>query len=51
MAGLGNFITVADADRQETVEAAGHQGELQVAVDLHCHGRRQGIHVEEVDTV
>ena len=36
---------------QEPIEAAGHQGQLQVAVDLHRHRRGQGVHVEEVDPV
>ena len=49
--GLGGLVTVADADRQQAVEAAGHQRQLQVAVDLHRHRRGQRVHVEEVDPV
>ena len=48
---LADLVAVADADRQEAVEAAGHQRQLQVAVDLHRHRRGQGVHVEEVDPV
>ncbi len=49
--GLHRLVTVAHADRQQPVQAAGHQRQLQVAVDLHRHRRAQGVHVEEVDPV
>ena len=51
VAGLGRLVAVADALPQEAIEAAGHQRQLQVAVDLHGHRRGQGVHVEEVDAV
>ena len=51
MAGLGDLVTIADANRQQPIQAAGHQRQLQVAVDLHGHRRGQRIHVEEIDPV
>ena len=48
---LGPFVAVADALAQHAIQAAGHQRQLQIAVDLHRHGRRQRVHVEEVDAV
>ena len=48
---LGLFVAPADAAGQQAVQAAGHQRQLQVAVDLHRHGRAQGVHVKEVDPI
>src|SRR5208282_279249 len=45
MAGLRDLVAVANLRAQESVQAAGHQRQLQVAVDLHRHGRAQGVHV------
>ena len=50
-AGLGDLEAVADALGEQTVEGAGHHGELDVEIDLHGHGGRQRVHVEEVDGV
>jgi hypothetical protein len=36
---LSTFVTPADANSQQTVQAAGHQGQLEVAVNLDRHGR------------
>ena len=51
MAGLGGLVAVADADGQQAVQAARHQRQLQVAVDLHRHRRGERVHVEEVDPI
>ena len=45
------LISIADLACQKSIEAASHQRELKIAVDLHGHSTRQGIHVEEVDPV
>ena len=47
----GAPVCVTELEREETVEAARHQGQLQIAVHLQGYGRGQGIHVEEVDAV
>jgi len=49
--GLGVFVAIADARTEEPIKAGSHQRELQVAVDLHRHGRGQRIHMEELDAV
>ena len=51
MSRLGGFVAVTDSGREQSVQAAAHQGQLQVAVDLQGHRRREGVHVEEVDPV
>jgi len=51
LTGLGGLVTIADADRQQAIQAADHQRQLQVAVDLHRHCRAQRVHVEEGDLV
>ena len=51
VARLGRLVAVADANGQQAIQAAGHQRQLQVAVDLHRHRRGEGVHVEEVDPV
>src|SRR5208337_5175443 len=40
---LSDLVAVAEAACQESVEAAGHQGQLQVAVDLHRYRRAQRV--------
>ena len=40
MPGLSGLVTIGNADGQQAVEAAGHQRQLQVAVDLQRHCRR-----------
>lgn len=44
---LGCFVAVADAVTEDPLEAAGQLSELQVAVNLHRHGRRERVHMEE----
>ena len=36
---LGGFVAMADTFAEQTVEAAGHQGQLEVQVHLHGNGR------------
>ena len=48
---LGAFVAPTDATGQQSVEAAGHQSQLQVAVDFHRYSRGQSIHVKEVDPI
>ena len=49
LAGARLLVAVADAAGQQAVQRAGHDGELQVGVDLQRHGRGERVHVEEVD--
>ena len=51
MSRLGMFVAPADPPGQQAVQAAGHQGQLQVAIDLHRHRRAQRVHVKEVDPI
>ena len=51
MPGLRDLVTIADANRQQAIQAAGHERQLQVAIDLHGDRRRESIHVEEIDPV
>jgi len=39
MSGPGPLVAAADLGSEQTVQAAGHQGQLQVQIDLHRHGR------------
>ena len=48
---LGPLVALAHPHAQLAVQAAGHQRQLQVGVDLHRHRRGEGVHVEEVDRV
>jgi hypothetical protein len=48
---LGVGVALADLGPQETIEAAGHERQLQVTRDLQGHGRREGIQMEEVDAI
>ncbi|GFP32527.1 hypothetical protein HKBW3S42_00831, partial [Candidatus Hakubella thermalkaliphila] len=45
------LITVSDLRSKEPIETAGHQGQLQITVDLHRNSRGKGIHVKEVDPI
>lgn len=47
--GCCGSVDAAELNAQEAIETAGHEGELQVTVDFHGHGRRECVHVEEVD--
>ncbi len=49
--GLGFFIAVSDSGPQESIEHAGHNGQLHINIDAHGHGRAQGIHVKEVNGI
>ena len=51
MTRLRHLVAVADAPAKMTIQAAGHQRQLKVAVDLQRHGTRQRVHVEEVHPV
>ena len=51
MPGLRDLVTIPDANRQQAIQAAGHERQLQIAVDLHGNRRRESIHVEEIDPV
>src|SRR5262245_7295815 len=48
---LGRLVAVADAAGQQAIQAAGHEGQLQVAGDLQRHRTGQSVHVKEVDAV
>src|SRR5271157_1180585 len=48
---LGVLVALADATGQQAVQAAGHQRQLEVAVDIHRDGRAQRVHVKEVDPI
>jgi hypothetical protein len=49
--GFGGGIAVANAFAEQSIQTAGHQGQLQIATDLHGHRRGQGVHVEEIQPV
>ena len=51
VAGVRGGVLLADFCPEQAVEGAGHEGQLQVAVDFERHGRGQGIDVEELDAV
>src|SRR6266403_3565619 len=51
MARVRGGVLLADFCAEQAVEGAGHEGQLQVAVDFERHGRGQGIDVEELDAV
>src|SRR5208282_1568820 len=48
---LRNLVSIPDANRQQAIQTAGHERQLQIAVDLHGNRRRESIHVEEIDPV
>ncbi len=48
---LGVLVALADATGQQAVQTAGHQRQLEVAVDLHRDGRTQRVHGKEVDPI
>src|SRR5437870_12827057 len=51
MTRTGTLISVFKFAGQKSIEAAGHQRELEITVNLHAHGRGQGIHMEEVNAI
>ena len=51
MTGGCRLISLSDLRPQESIEAAGHQRELQITIDLHGHGGRESVHMKEVDPV
>ena len=51
VAGMSAQISVLDLEGKESVETAGHQGEQEIAIDLHGNGGGESIHVEEIDAV
>ena len=46
--GGGRAVRAADVETKQAVAAAGHEGALEVAIDLHGHRRSERIHVEAV---
>ena len=48
---FGAVKAVVEPMRQAAVQAAGHQGQLQVQIDAQRHRGRERIHVEEVDRI
>ena len=51
MTGSGDLIAVANLRSQKPIEAAGHEGQLQIAVHFHRHRRRQCVHMKEIDPI
>ena len=51
MSRIGLLVPTPNPPSQQAVQTAGHQRQLQVAIDLHRHRRAQGVHVEKVDAV
>src|SRR2546429_9843502 len=51
MTRTGTLISVFNLEGQKPIEAPGHQRELEITVNLHGHGRRQGIHMEKVNAI
>ena len=51
MSGTGALITISNTVGKDPVEAAGHQGQLEIAIDLHGDGGGERVHVEEVNAV
>jgi hypothetical protein len=47
----GPLIALTDGVTQSAVEATGHQGQLQITVDLHGHDRGERIPGEEVNAL
>jgi hypothetical protein len=47
----GVLVTVADTCAQQSIEVASHEGQLQITVDFHRHGRRERIHMKEIDPI
>ena len=51
MSGLGFWISIAQFRPEQAVEAAGHEGELEIQIDLHRHRGRQGVHVKKINSI
>ena len=51
MTRLDRLITVTNPLAKITIQTAGHQGQLEVAIDLQGDGGRQGVHVEEIHAI
>ena len=51
MAPLGFCITSANLGTQQALEAAGHEGQLQITGDLHGPSGGQSIHMEKVNAI
>ena len=49
--GLRRLISLSDSRRQQAVKTAGHERQLQVAIDFHRHRGGECVHVEEIDAV
>src|SRR3990172_10223205 len=47
----GTLVSIANLRSQESIEATGHQSQLQITIDLHRHSRRQSIHVKEINPI
>ena len=48
---LGVCTGFANPCSRESIEYAGHDGQLHIDIDAHRNDRVQGIHVEEVDGI
>ena len=48
---LGGRVAVADPLAKQSIPAAGHERQLQIATDLHGHCGGESVHVEELDAV
>src|SRR5882762_3077335 len=51
MTRVGALITVLELESEEPIKAAGHERQLEIAVDFHGHGGGECIHVEEINAV
>jgi hypothetical protein len=49
--GLGGGTAVIDLLAEEAIQAAGHQGQLQIAIDFHGDRRGQRVDVEEIHAI
>lgn len=49
--GFGVRVPVSHLRPKKPIEAARHRRQLEIAVDFHGHGRREGVHVKEVDSL
>ena len=45
------LVSIPNLRSQESIEATGHQRQLQITIDLHRHSRGQGIHVKEINPI
>ena len=51
LTGFGRLVPIGDLCSEKTIEARGHERQLQVAVNLERDGGREGIQMEEVDPI